>query len=83
MLAVFMFKILYFFNLLFILPEFLNPEDVEFVSVDVRQETVRLSERLALRCASAVSHQVHTVTCTQDNDTGRFCNGETSQKTDR
>lgn len=56
-------------DLLFILPEFLNSEDVEFVSVDVRQETVRLSDRLALRCASAVSHQIHTVTCTQDTDT--------------
>lgn len=69
--------------LLFILPEFLNPEDVEFVSVDVRQETVRLSERLALRCASAVSHQIHTVTCTQDTDTDRLlvCNGEILQET--
>lgn len=69
--------------LLFILPEFLNPEDVEFVSVDVRQETVRLSERLALRCASAVSHQIYTVTCTQDTDTDRLlvCNGEILQET--
>lgn len=59
-------------NLLFILPEFLNSEDVKFVSVDVRQETVRLSDRLALRCASAVSHQIHAVTCTQDTDTDRL-----------
>lgn len=33
-------QILQTVNLLFILPELLNPEDVEFVSVDVRQETV-------------------------------------------
>ncbi len=59
-------------NLLFILPEFLNSEDVKFVSVDVRQETVRLSDRLALRCASTVSHQIHTVTCTQDTDGDRL-----------
>lgn len=58
-------RILHVINSLFILPEFLNPEDVEFVSINVRQETVRLSERLALRRASAVSHQVHTVTCTR------------------
>lgn len=48
--------VVHLINLLFILPEFLNSEDVEFVSVDVRQETVRLPDRLALRCASAVSH---------------------------
>lgn len=52
-------------DLLFILPEFLNAEDVEFVSVDVRQETVGLSDQLALRRASAVSHQIHTITCAQ------------------
>jgi len=69
-------------NLLFILPEFLNSEDVEFVWVDVRQETVRLSDRLSLRCASAVSHQINTVTCTRDTDSGRFvvCNGEILQE---
>lgn len=50
---------------LLILPKFLNSEDVEFVSVDVRQEAIGLSDRLALGCASAVSHQIHTVTCTQ------------------
>lgn len=70
-------------NLLFILPEFLDAEDVEFVSVDVRQETVGLSERLALRCASAVSHQIDTVTCTDDTDTDRLrgCSGGLSQET--
>lgn len=70
-------------NLLFILPEFLDPEDVEFVSVDVRQETVRLSERLALRCASAVSHQIDTVTCTDDTDTDRLrvCSAGVLQET--
>lgn len=62
-------QILQTVNLLFILPEFLNPEDVEFVSVDVRQETVRLSERRALGGAPAVSHQINTITCTQDTQT--------------
>ncbi len=63
---------LHLMDLLFILPEFLDSEDVEFVSVYVRQEAVRLSDRLALRCASAVSHQIHTVTCTQDTDIDRL-----------
>lgn len=58
-------------NLLLILPEFLNSEDVEFISVDVRQETVRLSDRLALRCAPAVSHQIHAITCAQHTHTHR------------
>lgn len=55
-------QLLHLIHSLFILPEFLNPEDVKFVSINVRQETVRLSERLALRRTSAVSHQIHTVT---------------------
>lgn len=77
-----MFRVLLLIHLLLILPEFLDSEDVEFVSVDVWQETVRLSERLALRCASAVSHQIHTVTCTKDIDTDRFkvCNITVSKK---
>lgn len=53
-------------NLLFIFPEFLDSEDVQFVSVYVGQETVGLSDRLSLRCAPAVSHQVDTVACTTD-----------------
>lgn len=56
-------------NLLFVLPELLNPEDVEFVPVDVRQEPVRLSERRALGCAPAVSHQINTITCAQRTQT--------------
>lgn len=52
-------------NLLFVLPQFLDPEDVEFLSVDVGQKTVRLPDGLAFRTAPAVSHQVHTVTCSQ------------------
>lgn len=55
-------------DLLFILPQFLNAEDVKFVSVDMRKEAVRLSDGLALRCASAVSHQIHTVPCTRHTD---------------
>lgn len=76
--------VVHLINLLFILPEFLNSEDVEFVSVDVRQETVRLSDRLALRRASAVSHQIHAVTCAQDTDTDRLlvCNDEILQEID-
>lgn len=53
-------------NSLLILPQLLNPEDVQLVPVDVRQETVRLSERWALRCAPAVSHQINTIACTQN-----------------
>lgn len=56
-------------NSLLVLPELLNPEDVQLVSVDVGQETVGLSERRALRCAPAVSHQINTIACTQDTHT--------------
>lgn len=53
-------------NLLLILPEFLDPEDVQLVSVDVRQETVWLSEWRTLGCAPAVSHQINTIACAQN-----------------
>lgn len=52
-----------FKNLLFVLPELLDAEDVQFVPIDVRQEAIGLPQRLAFRSASAVSHQIHTVTC--------------------
>lgn len=69
--------------LLFVLPEFLDSEYVEFVSVDVRQQTVGLSDRLSLRCASAVSHQIRTVTCTQDTDSLLVCKSQSDSLVQR
>lgn len=60
-------------RLLFILPEFLDPEDVEFVSVDVGQEPVRLSEGRALGCTPAVPHQINAVACTQETQARYGC----------
>lgn len=52
---------------LFIFPQLFDSEDVKFISVHVRQETVRLPDGLPFSCASAVSHQIHTITCTQQH----------------
>ena len=51
-------------SLLFALPEFLDAEDVQLVPVDMGQEAVGLPDWLAFWGASAVPHQVHTVTWT-------------------
>lgn len=53
-------------NSLLVLPELLDPEDVQLVSVDVGQEAVRLPERWALGRAPAVSHQINAIACTQN-----------------
>ena len=48
------------YSLLLILPELLDAEDVQLLSVDVREEPVGLTHWLALWRPLAVPHQVHT-----------------------
>lgn len=49
-------------HILFILPKLLDAEDVQFLSVNVRQQSVGLTDRVAIRGAPTVPHQVHAVT---------------------
>lgn len=48
-------------HVLLVLPELLDAEDVELVSVDVGQQSIGLTDGVAIRGAPTVPHEIHAV----------------------